>query len=93
MSSNTLNDLTIGFIKTELELALTFVSVAHTKYSMGNRVGGDTARDRAEKAFQEAVNRLKGVPNQNSSRVRAILKLKAKAAKAINVLNAARKAA
>jgi len=28
------------FIRIELELALTFIKVAHTKYSMGNFAGG-----------------------------------------------------
>jgi hypothetical protein len=44
------------FIKTELELALTFVKVAHTKYSMGNVAGGDFFRNNAEKAYHEALN-------------------------------------
>ena len=44
------------FIKTELELALTFVKVAQTKYSMGNAAGGDFSRKNAEKAYREALN-------------------------------------
>ena len=44
------------FIRIELELALTFVKVAHTKYSMGNVAGGDFSRNNAEKAFHEALN-------------------------------------
>jgi hypothetical protein len=44
------------FIKTELELALTFVKVAQTKYSMGNVAGGDFSRNNAEKAYHEALN-------------------------------------
>ena len=44
------------FIRIELELALTFVTVAHTKYSMRNVAGGDFSRNNAEKAFHEALN-------------------------------------
>ena len=44
------------FIKTELELALTFVKVAQTKYSMGNVADGDFSRKNAEKAYREALN-------------------------------------
>jgi hypothetical protein len=44
------------FIKTELELALTFVKVAHTEYSMGNVAGGDFSRNNAGKAYNEALN-------------------------------------
>ena len=44
------------FIRIELELALTFVKVAHTKYSMGNVAGGDFSRNNAEKAYHEALN-------------------------------------
>ena len=44
------------FIRIELELALTFVKVAHTKYSMRNVAGGDFSRNNAEKAFHEALN-------------------------------------
>src|SRR5437867_11220926 len=46
------------FIRIELELALTFAEVAHTKYSMGNVAGGDFSRTTAEKAFHEARNYL-----------------------------------
>jgi hypothetical protein len=44
------------FIRIELELALTFVKVAHTEYSVGNVAGGDFSRNNAEKAYNEAVN-------------------------------------
>jgi hypothetical protein len=44
------------FIKTELELALTFVTVAQTKYSMGNVADGDFSRKNAEKVYREALN-------------------------------------
>ena len=44
------------FIKTELELALTFLKIAQTKYSMGNVAGGDFSRKNAEKAYHEALN-------------------------------------
>jgi hypothetical protein len=44
------------FIRIEFELALTFVKVAHTKYSMGNVAGGDFSRNNAEKAYNEALN-------------------------------------
>jgi len=44
------------FIRIELELAQTFVKLAHTKYSMGNVAGGDFSRNNAEKAFHEAFN-------------------------------------
>jgi hypothetical protein len=44
------------FIKAELELALTFVRVAHTKHSMGNVAGGDFSRNNVEKAYHEALN-------------------------------------
>ena len=44
------------FIKTELELALTFVKVAQTKYSMGNVADGDFSHKNAEKAYREALN-------------------------------------
>ena len=44
------------FIKSELELALTFVKVALTKYSMGNVAGGDFSRNNAKKAYNEALN-------------------------------------
>jgi hypothetical protein len=38
------------FVRTELKLALTFIRVACTKYSMGNVAGGDWSRNNAEKA-------------------------------------------
>src|SRR5256884_5503263 len=44
------------FIRIERELALTFIKVAHTKYSMGNIAGGDFSRNNAEKAYHEALN-------------------------------------
>jgi hypothetical protein len=44
------------FIRIELELALTFVKVARTKYSMGNVAAGDFSRNNAEKAYHEAFN-------------------------------------
>jgi hypothetical protein len=44
------------FIRIELELALTFIKVAHTKYSVGNVAGGDFSRNNAEKAYHEALN-------------------------------------
>ena len=44
------------FIRIELELALTFVKVAQTKYSMGNVADGDFSRENAEKAYREALN-------------------------------------
>jgi hypothetical protein len=44
------------FIRIELELAQTFVKVAHTKYSMGDVDGGDFSRNNAEKAYHEALN-------------------------------------
>jgi hypothetical protein len=43
------------FIRRELELALTFIKVAHTKYSMGNFAGGDVSSNNAEKAYHEAL--------------------------------------
>ena len=46
------------FIRIELELALTFIKVAHTKYSVGNVAGGDVSRNNAEKAYHEALNYL-----------------------------------
>ena len=44
------------FIRIELELALTFVRVARTKYSMENVAGGDFFRNNAEKTYNEALN-------------------------------------
>jgi hypothetical protein len=44
------------FIKCELELTLTLVKVAQTKYSMGNVAGGDFSRKNAERAYNEALN-------------------------------------
>jgi hypothetical protein len=37
-------------------MSLTFVKVAHTKYSMGNVNGGDFCRNNAERAYHEALN-------------------------------------
>ena len=42
-------------IRLELELAVTFTNVAHTKYSMGNVAGGNVSRHNAEKAFRTAL--------------------------------------
>ena len=44
------------FIRIELELALTFVKVAQTRYSMGNVADGDFSRKNAEKACREALD-------------------------------------
>jgi len=44
------------FIKTELELALTFCQGRTDKYSMGNVADGDFSRKNAEKAYREALN-------------------------------------
>jgi hypothetical protein len=44
------------FIRIELELALTFVKVAHAKYSLGNVAGGDFSRNNAKKAYHAALN-------------------------------------
>jgi hypothetical protein len=43
------------FVRTELELALTFIQVARTKYSMGNVAAADNSRNNAEKAYQSAL--------------------------------------
>ena len=56
MSAESLECRAKEFIRIELELALTFVKVAHTKYSMANVPGGDFSRNNAEKAFHEALN-------------------------------------
>ena len=44
------------FIRRDLELALTFIKVAQTKYSMGNVTDGDFSRKNAEKAYREALD-------------------------------------
>jgi hypothetical protein len=54
------------FIRTELELALTFVQVAHTKYSTGNVAGGDFFRSNAEKAYHGALNYFGKLSDFNS---------------------------
>ena len=53
-------------IRLELELAVTFANVAHTKYSMGNVAGGNVSRSNAEKAYRTALKyfvRLADVPS------------------------------
>jgi hypothetical protein len=42
-------------IRLELELAVTFAKVAHTKYSMGNVAGANVSRSNAEKAYRTAL--------------------------------------
>jgi len=42
-------------IRLELELAVRFANVAHTKYSMGNVAGGNVSRSNAQKAYRTAL--------------------------------------
>jgi len=57
----------LDFIRTELELAIAFVKVARTKYSMGDRVGGDATRENAMKSYREALRFSKMLSPQDSS--------------------------
>ena len=55
------------FIRIELELAFTFIKVAHTKYSVGNVAGGDWSRNNAEKAYQSAFKYFGKLADPTSS--------------------------
>jgi len=46
------------FIRIELELALTFVKVALTRFSMGHIANGDISRNNAEEAYRSALKFL-----------------------------------
>ena len=46
------------FIRIELELALTFVKVALTRFSMGHIANGDISRNNAEEAYRSALKYL-----------------------------------
>ena len=54
-------------IRIELELAVTFANVAHTKYSMGNAAGGNVSRSNAEKAFRTALKYFAKLADVTSS--------------------------
>ena len=63
------------FIRIELELALTFVKVAHTKYSMGNVAGGNFSRNNAEKAYREALKYFRKLSDLTSLERRKLMGL------------------
>jgi hypothetical protein len=46
------------FIRIELELALTFVKLAQTRYSMGHIARGDISRNNAREAYRSASKYL-----------------------------------
>ena len=46
------------FIRLELELVLTFVNLARTRYSMGHIASSDISRNNAEKAYRSALKYL-----------------------------------
>ena len=46
------------FIRIELELAHTFVKLAHTRYSMGHIASGDISRNNAKEAYRSALKYL-----------------------------------
>jgi hypothetical protein len=75
------------FVKTELELALAFVGVARTKYSMGNRVGGDATLEKAIKAYHEALRFSKKLSSEDSSIHKQLTALRTEVEAAIKTLH------
>jgi hypothetical protein len=55
------------FVRTELELALTFIQVARTKYSTGNVAAADNSRNNAEKSYQSALKYFGKLADPTSS--------------------------
>ena len=86
LSDGRLECMAKEFIRIELELALTFVRVAQTKYSMGNFAGGDFSRNNAEKAYHEALNYFGKLSDLTSSDRWKLMDLVNQAKKAIATL-------
>ena len=59
-------------IRLELELAVTFANVAHTKYSMGNVAGGNVSRSNAQKAYRTALRYFVKLADVTSSERRTL---------------------
>ena len=70
-------------IRLELELALTFVNLAHTKYSMGNVVGADVSGNNAAKAYRTALYYFGKLADLSSSERRKLNGLANQAKQAI----------
>jgi hypothetical protein len=62
-------------IRLELELAVTFINLAHTKYSMGNVAGGNFSRNNAEKAYREALKYFRKLSDLTSLERRKLMGL------------------
>ena len=73
-------------MRLELELAITFVNLAHTKYSMGNVTGGDFSRNNAEKAYRTAFRFFGKLSDVSSGEKRKLVVLLDKAKEAIEKL-------
>jgi hypothetical protein len=70
-------------IRLELELTLTFVNLAHTKYSMGNVVGADVSGNNAAKAYRTALYYFGKLADVSSSERRKLMGLANQAKDAI----------
>jgi hypothetical protein len=73
-------------IRLELELALTFVNLARTKYSMGNVVGADVSGNNAAKAYRTALYYFGKLADVSSSERRKLMGLANHAKDAIATL-------
>jgi hypothetical protein len=70
----------------ELQLVLTFVNIAHTKYSMGNITGGLASRNNAEKSYRIALNYFEELSDVTSVERRKLMGLIKNAKDAITTL-------
>jgi hypothetical protein len=74
------------FIRLELELVLTFVKVAQTKYSRGNVAGGDVSRNNAEKAYSSAIYYFEKLTDVTQAELRELMRSAKQAGDAIATL-------
>jgi hypothetical protein len=74
------------FVRLELELVLTFVKLAHTKYSMGHIAGGNVSRSNANKAYRSALRYLRKCHDVTSLESRTLTSLINQAKDAIATL-------
>jgi hypothetical protein len=76
------------FIRLELELVLTFVKLAHTKYSKGNVAGGDVSRNNAENAYSSAIYYFEKLRDVTQAELRELMRSAKEAEDAIATLPA-----
>jgi hypothetical protein len=77
-------------IRIELELAITFATLAHTRYSMGHIANGNVSRNNAEEAYRTALHylgKLSYVDSDSAERLE-LMGLVKKAEEAIATLRA-----